>query len=154
MKTILKKAVLPIFLSVLCGAICGKTIYKIYLDNNDLVIDDNLVYLIQTGAYSSYDNMRANTLGYDYIYYKEDNLYKTVVGVTKNKNNVDKIKNIYNEEVIINEYYSENKELNSKLNEYDELLLLETDTDKIKKIIVDMLNLYKNNDSNKLIKIS
>ena len=154
MKIILKKVILPVFLSVLCGALCGKTIYNIYLNNNELVFDNNVVYLIQAGAYSSYDNMRINTLGYDYVYYEEDDLFKTIIGITKNKENIEKIKNIYGKEIIVNEYYTEDKGLNSKINQYDELLLSETDNDKIKQIIIDMLNLYKDNKNNKLIKVS
>lgn len=154
MKIILKKVIFPVFLSVLCGAVCGKIIYNIYLNNSDLVLENNVIYLIQAGAYSTYDNMRANTLGYDYVYYEEDNLFKTIIGITKNKENIEKIKVIYGKEIIVNEYYTENKKLNNKINEYDELLLKEKDNDKIKEIIVSMLNLYKNNDDNKLIKVS
>ncbi len=154
MKEILKKAMMPIFLSIICGGICGRVVYKIYLGDNKLAFDGNLIYLIQSGAYNSYDNMRANTIGYDYVYYEEDNLYKTIIGITKNKDNIEKIKKSYDKEVIVSEYYTENKELNFKINEYDNLLLKEEDDEKIKKLIIDMLNLYKGEDSIKLIKIS
>ena len=154
MKEILKKAMLPVFLSVICGAICGQLVYKIYLGNTELSFGGNIIYLIQSGAYSSYDNMRANTIGYDYVYYEEDEMYKTIIGVTKNKNNIDKIKESYGSEVIVNEYYTEDKELNSKINEYDTLLLKEENNEKIKEIIIEMLNLYKKDDSIKLTKVS
>lgn len=154
MREILKKAMIPIFLSIACGAICGKIIYKIYLGNTSLALGGNQIYLIQSGAYSSYDNMRASAIGYDYIYYEEDDLYKTIIGVTKNKNNIEKIKKSYNGEVIINEYYTEDKELNNKLTEYDFLLLNEDNNDKIKEIIIKMLNLYKGDDNVKLTKVS
>lgn len=154
MKEILKKAMIPIFLSIICGCICGKVVYKIYLGNTEFAYDGNLIYLIQSGAYSSYDNMRANTIGYDYIYYEEDNLFKTVIGITKNKENIDKIKKIYTGEVIVSSYYSEDSELNSKIIEYDNMLSSEEDDDKIKEIIIEMLNLYKGENDIKLIKVS
>jgi len=154
MKSILKKAMIPIFLSIICGAVCGRLVYKIYLGDTGVAFDGNLIYLIQSGEYSSYDNMRANTIGYDYVYYEEDDLYKTVIGVTKNENNIEKIKNAYEGEVIVNEYYTEDEILNNQLNEYDNLLIRESDSEKKKEIIIDMLNLYKGEDSIKLTKVS
>ena len=153
MKKIIKKAIVPVFLSIICGFICGHLVYKIYLDDDMLSFNNNVIYLIQSGAYSSYDNMRANTIGYDYIYYEEDNLYKTVIGITKNKNNIGKIKESYGSEVVVNEYYTDNIDLNSKLISYDSILYKEDDDDKIKEIIIDMLNLYKDSNIN-LTKVS
>lgn len=154
MKQILKKAIIPIFLSIICGFLCGRMVYKIYLGNNDLSYDKNLIYLIQSGAYSTYDNMRANTIGNNYVYYQEDELYKTIIGITKNKKNIEKIKKIYDGEVIINEYYSNDQILNNKILEYDKQLLKEENNDKIKDIVLEVLNLYKGEVDTKLIKIS
>lgn len=154
MKEILKKAMIPIFLSIICGCICGRVVYKIYLGENELAYNGNLIYLVQSGAYSTYDNMRANTIGYDYVYYEEDNLYKTVIGITKNKKNIDKIKEVYDGDVIVTEYYIEDAVLNNKIVEYDNILLKEKENIKIKDIVIKMLNLYKENNDIKLIKIS
>lgn len=153
MINILKKALIPLFISVLCGFICGRIVYSIYKENDDLSLNNNLIYLVQSGAYSSYDNMRANNISYDYIYYQEDNLYKTIIGVTKNVNNIEKIKEIYTDEVIISKYYSNDFELNNKLEEYDKLLE-NSEGEKIKEIIIKMLNLYKGEDTIKLVKVS
>jgi len=154
MKEILKKAMIPIFLSVICGCICGRVVYKIYLGNIDLSYDYNLIYLIQSGAYSNYNSMRANTIGYNYVYYEEDNLFKTIIGITKNKENIEKIKEIYDEDVIITEYYIKDKKINNKIIEYDNLLLKEENSDKIKEIVSKTLSLYKNELNTKLIKVS
>lgn len=154
MKNIIKKAIIPVFLSIICGFVCGHFVYKIYLDGDMLSIDNNIIYLIQSGAYSSYNNMRANTIGYDYIYFEEDDLYKTVIGVTKNKENIKKIKKVYDREVVVNEYYIENIDLNNKLISYDNILSKEDNEEEIKKIIIDMLNLYKGDDNIKLTKVS
>ncbi len=154
MKEILKKAMIPIFLSIIIGGICGRIVYKIYLGNTDLLYEGNLIYLIQSGSYSSYDNMRTNTIGYDYIYYEEDNVYKTVIGVTKNKSNIEKIKDIYGNNIIINEYYIDDSILNNKIIEYDKKLSNEKNNDKIKEIIGDMLYMYKDKNDVKLTKIS
>ena len=154
MKEILKKAMIPIFLSIIIGGICGRIVYKIYLGNTDLLYEGNLIYLIQSGSYSSYDNMRTNTIGYDYIYYEEDNVYKTVIGVTKKVSNIEKIKDIYGNNIIINEYYIDDSILNNKIIEYDKKLSNEKNNDKIKEIIGDMLYMYKDKNDVKLTKIS
>ena len=154
MKEILKKAMIPVFLSIVCGCICGRVVYKIYLGDTKLAYDGNLIYLIQSGAYSSYDSMRSNTIGYDYVYYEEDDLFKTVIGITKNSSNIEKIKKVYDGDIIISQYYTEDTYLNNKIIEYDNMLTKEEDNDKIKEIVIEMLNLYKGENDIKLIKIS
>jgi len=154
MKLILKKAVIPIFLSIIFGGICGRVVYKIYLGNTDLAFDNNLIYLIQNGSYSTYDNMRANSIGYDYVYYEENDSYNTIIGVTKNKDNIEKIKKIYNNDVIIKQYYVNDFELNNELLKYDNMIKYENDDKKIKNIVAEMLGLYKKRNDIKLIKVS
>lgn len=142
------KVVLPIFLAVLFGGICGKLVFS----NYDKKITENLngkkVYLIQAGAYSNYDNMVSNTLVNNYIYYQDDDgLFKSVIGITEKKDNVEKIKSTYTGNVIISEYYSNDSILNTKIEEYDKLLSNTNNTDEVKKIVMQMLELYKDNDS-------
>ena len=68
----LKKIVGPLFLAVICGAVSGRLVYSIYMENNDFSNLSDIIYLIQVGAYSSYDNMKANTLSNNYVYYEDD----------------------------------------------------------------------------------
>lgn len=142
------KVVLPIFLAVLFGGISAKLVFSNYDEPITKTINGKKVYLIQSGAYSNYDNMVKNTLVNNYIYYQDDDgLYKSVIGITENKENIEKIKSTYKGNVIITEYYSTDKKLNTKLDEYDLLLSKTTDTTAIKKIVLQMLELYKDNDS-------
>ena len=144
MKKKLKKVVIPCFLSIICGSICGKLIYGIYDKEIDEYISGEKIYLIQAGAYSDYDNMVKNTSLNNYIYYKDDDgLFKSIIGVTENKDNIEKIKNTYSNEVIVTEYYSTDTELNQKINELDKKLK-QTDTkEEIQKVVLEVLNLYK-----------
>ena len=142
------KLVLPIFLSVIFGGISAKLVFSNYDQKITNNINGKKVYLIQSGAYSNYDNMVNNTLISKYIYYQDDDgLYKSVIGITENKDNINKIKSTYTGDIIISEYYSNDTKLNNKIKEYDDLLHNTTDTNKIKEIIVKMLELYKDNDS-------
>ena len=152
MKKIIKKVCMPIFISVLCGAICGRCVYNIYKDKTDLALTSNIVYLIQTGAYSSYDNMLTSNISNDYVYYEDKGLYKTIIGITKKEENIAKIIGSYPGETVITKYFSTDSELDSKLITYDSLLQKEKDETKIKTIVVDMLKSYKEKNIN-LIKI-
>ena len=148
MKKKLKKVLFPIFLSVICGAICGRLVYSIYDKKLSDDIKGQKIYLIQAGAYSTYDNMVNHTLLSNYIYYEdEDGLYKSIIGVTEDYDKIEKIKSTYKDNVLISEYYSKDKELNKKIKEYDEKIKKASNEEEIKKLVLEMLNLYKDKDT-------
>ena len=155
MKKILRKVFIPIFLSVICGSICGKLIYDIYDKDIKKEIEGDKIYLLQAGAYSSYDNMVENTLVNNYIYYEDhDGLYKAIIGITEDYNNINKIKNSYGKDIIVSEYYSKNKELNNKIKEIDRIINKSNNNEEIQKEVLEMLSLYKDSDDKTLVKIS
>ncbi len=148
MKKRIKKAVIPIFLSVICGAVCGKLIYQIYDKELEQNLSGEKIYLIQAGAYSTYDSMVHNTSLNNYIYYEDqDGLFKSIIGLTENYENIEKIKNTYGDEVLVSEYYSKDEELNQKIREYDTKIKNASTSDEIKKIVLEMLTLYKDKDT-------
>ena len=57
MKTIINKIFIPILISVICGFICGKLVYEVYDSKIEEDIKGEKIYLIQAGAYDSYDNI-------------------------------------------------------------------------------------------------
>ena len=68
--------------------------------------------------------------------------------------NIDKIKKTYNKELTIMEYILKDEEMNNKLEAYDlELTKAQKDED-IKEIISKMINVYKDKEDVKMIKIS
>jgi len=143
----LKKVNISIFLAVILGAICGKLVCEIYTSNLSNKIDIPKIYLIQAGAYSSYDNMVSNTNIGNYIYYEDEGMYKTIIGITENPNNIEKIKNTYKDESIVIEYYSEDTELNNKIKDYDKRISNTEDPEELKNIVLEMLDLYKSGDN-------
>lgn len=154
LKKFLKKVLGPIFLSCLCGLICGKLVYQVYDSSIEKEITGEKIYLIQAGAYSSYDNMVDNTLVNNYVYYEDDDgLYKSIIGITEDYDNIEKIKKTYGKDVIVSEYYSKDDELNTKIKEYDEKLATTTESSDIQKTVLEMLTLYKDNDNSTLVKI-
>ncbi len=147
-----KKVMAPIVLSVICGFLCGSVVYNIYKEKTSYELQSSKVYLIQAGAYSSYDNMKVNTMANNYVYYEDDGMYKAIIAIVKNKDNIDKIKNIYNGEVVVNEYVLNDKEIDKRLSELDNTLTKESDETKVREIVNNMLSIYKENENVKLMK--
>ncbi len=144
MKKRIKKIVVPCFLSILCGCICGNLVYGLYDKKIEKDLYGEKIYLIQAGAYSNYDNMVKNTTLNNYIYYKDDDgLFKSIIGLTEEKENIEKIKNIYGKEVIISEYYSNDLELNKNIKKIDKAIKVAKEKEEIQKLSLEILNLYK-----------
>lgn len=153
MKKWLRKVLSPIILSLICGSVCGKLVYQIYDRDIKREIKGEKIYLIQAGAYSTYDNMVDNTMINNYVYYEDDGLYKAIVGITENYNNVEKIKNSYGKNVIVTEYNSLDEGLNKKISDYDKKIEESNNKEDIQKIALEMLTLYKDKDNSTLVKI-
>lgn len=150
----LKKIVVPIFLSVFCGFVCGRLMFSIYEDKGSNVLNSNVIYLLQDSSYSDYETMKASGVSSNYIYYEEDGKYNMVVAMTKNKNNIEKIKDVYGKDLKVTEYLLSDDSINDMIDEYDIKLGSTTDGEEIKKIIIDMINIYKDREDVKMAKIS
>ena len=148
MRKRIRKVLISISLSIVCGSICGKIIYDIYSERMISDISGEKVYLIQSGAYSSYDNMVENTSFNNYVYYKDDDgLFKSIIGITENYDNIDKIVKVYGKEVIVNEYYSNDMKLNKKIKKFDREIESSKNQEEIKEHVLETLALYKDNKS-------
>lgn len=115
-----------IIVPVLFGVILGKYIYNISNFNTKEVFNENYsVYLLQYGVYSTKENMMnsASNLS-NYFYYKDKKGYHVIIGIVKNKNNLDKIKDSY--EITSNIYLKEvkitNMEFYENLGQYENLI--------------------------------
>ena len=151
MKKILKSYLIPLIISVLFGFISAKLVYSVYNDDVEKKLSSSKLYLIENGKYLSYDTMREENNGNNYVYYKDDDGYKTVVGITRNYDNIDKIKSLYSESVNVEEYYISSELLDDKQNEYDLLLSKTDDVYEVKEVVDNILNLYREKDTIKLV---
>jgi len=150
----LKKIVMPIFLSVLCGMVCGRLMFSIYEDKGSSMLNSNIIYLLEGNSYDDYDSMKASVISSDYIYYEDNGRYNAVIGITKNKDNIDKIKNIYGSDIKVSEYLLSSEEINSEIEKLDSKLESASENDDIREIIIEMINIYKDRDDIKMAKIS
>ena len=100
------------------------------------------------------EEMKANTLSSNYIYYEDDGKYNVVVALTKEYDNIEKIEGVYNKKLKLRRYLLNNNEIISKLDEYDRKLKETTSSEEIRNIIIDMINIYKDKEDIKMAKIS
>lgn len=154
MKKRIKKVVIPIFISVFCGFLCGRLMYSIYEDKGKNVLDYRHVYLLLCNTYNDYESMKASSLSNNYIYYRDEDGYNTVIALTKNRDNIDKIKKVYGGELVVMEYLLDDDDVNEKISEYDKELELVNEEDDIKDVIDKMIGVYKDKEDVKMIKIS
>ena len=153
MKKIMKGILVPLVMSVLFGYVCGKFVYGIYKDDVDGMLDSSRLYLLHGETYLTYDGMRKENINNNYVYYVDDNKYKTVFGITKNIENAEKINNLYNGDLNIMEYYISNDKLSNMQDEYDDILKDTLNNDKVMEVVSDILNMYKEDDTVRLVLI-
>ncbi len=150
MKIIFKRVFTPLVLSVILGSLCGKIFYGIYSDELEDKFNSDKIYLLESGAYKSYDSMKKNNYDYNYLYYKDGDIYKSIIGITKKYDNIEKIRSIYPNELVVKEYFVSNDEIIKKQEEYDNMLFNEKDESEEWDIINDIINLYKESEETKL----
>ena len=134
--------------------VCGRLMFSIYEDKGSSLLDSNVIYLLEDASYEDIDSMKASTLSSNYMYYEEDGNYKAVVAMTKNKNNIEKIRSVYDNELTISQYLLNDETINSKLEEYDTRIENSEDKEEIRNIIMEMIGIYKDSDDIKMVKIS
>ena len=120
---------MPLILSVICGFICGRVVFSIYEDKS--VLDSNIIYLLKDDSYSDYDSMKASYLSDSYTYFEEDGTYNTIVAITKDKDNINKIEEIYGSDLTVLKYLLNDKELISTIDDYDNKIKNTTDKEEI-----------------------
>ncbi len=154
MRKFIKRVVIPIFISILCGFVCGRVMFGIYEDKGSDILDSKSVYLLLCDTYSDYESMKASSISNDYIYYEDEGNYNAIVALTKNSDNIDKIRKVYGKDLIVMEYLLKDDEMNEKISEYDKELENADNDDVIVGIISKMIGLYKGKEDVKMFKIS
>ncbi len=136
-----------IIIAVLFGVIFSVILYLNYKNNSSKNTSFTDVYFLQFGAYQKYENVSiATKLIPSYLVIKEDNLYHIYVGITKNKENADKIKEFYNKNgnnIYVSSKNIEEKEFIKKLESYDYLLKEAKSEEVINAINKEILNIYE-----------
>lgn len=145
----MKKYFVPFSVSLLVGIAFAYFIIHQYesLDGVTVSALASEIYYVQRGVYSDRENMENNMREFtNYIYNVEDNMYHTYIGVSKYRENAEKIQNIYKAEEI--ETIIKNKIIDSKdfmeiLSRYDDILKKTDDAESIKVITRQTLAKYE-----------
>ena len=96
------------------------------VDTQNIISYDENVYLLKYGTYKTLDEMKDKVLDIDrYIYIEENGKFTSYVAITKTKENINKIKKIYDSKDIkltVEKRKIDNEEFIQNLNEYEKLL--------------------------------
>lgn len=145
----MKKYLLTFIIALIIGFFLSNFFLKQYDDFEGIKVSNNgeTLYFIQYGVFSSLESLEENTIALqNYVYNKQDNLYYVYVGITKLKENAEKIINYYKSignETIIKEYDITNKSFLGLLENYDTVLKNTNDETAIASIINQVLVKYE-----------
>lgn len=145
----MKKYLFTFLIAIVCGFFLSHFFIKQYDSYTGIKVSGigTNLYFIQYGVYSSVDSMEKETIALEnYVYNINEDMYYVYVGITKNKENANKIVNHYKDlgyQTIIKEYEINNNKFLSELSNYDSLLLSTTDKTVISSLISQVLAKYE-----------
>lgn len=131
--------IVPIIISILLGGLCGKLVFSQYQMKQEVFNENNTVYFLQQGVYSSEESLNKNTAQLQSkVSVLENGKYYVYIGITKNLENAKKVKKMY-EEKGYNIYQKElpisNYEFINNLEQYDILLTSAQKEEEIQSVI-------------------
>ena len=144
----MKKYLFPLVLCTVLGIFMGTFLIKQYSTNTlNTFSEKNIVYFLKLGVYDTKELMDNNTKDFNYYIYREvDSKFHVYVAITKNKDNLEKLKGYFkNKGYIINEeeFDIKNESFITVLNQYDELLKNTDDEKTISAICNQILSKYE-----------
>lgn len=147
----MKKIFLPIIVSIILGFFMGFYIFHEYDSKVQIkaVFNEEKVnvYFLQLGVYSDLDKAKESAKGFEsYIYTKEDGQYHVYVGMTKSKENSEKLKGFFKEKgyiIYVKKMIISDSTFIDMLEQYDEFLKKTEEEEAILKILEKILNQYK-----------
>ena len=145
------------------------------LDNDSYLFWDELFDMYQPDhirfSLFSNDEYGTSVLGKSNLYLQSENTYdeaKTKLkelrsefinedifksNLTKNYDNIEKIKKLYSYELDVDEYYVPLEYMKKEMDEYDDKLMGTNDIQEVKEVVDNILNLYRSDENIKLIAI-
>lgn len=145
----MKKYLFTFFSALVIGFFLCNFFLKQYNDFDGIKVSGSgeKLYFIQYGVFSSLESLEENTISLqNYVYNEQENLYYVYVGITRLKENANKIVDYYKSlgyDAIIKEFEITNKKFISELINFDEVLKNTTDKTVISSIINQVLSKYE-----------
>lgn len=124
---IMKKIIVPLISAIVIGIVLGKYFFSQYEKDIDPVFqDDEVIYVLQQGVYSTPENVKKYTTKLDYyITHHDGNYYRVYVAITHNKNNVERLEEYFlskGNDIYVRELSTNNLEFLELIKQYDLLL--------------------------------
>ena len=145
-----KKYILSIVVVIVLGIVSAKSVYS--LSNQE---DKNSYYFLQLGVYDDIDSLNDDTKKIDdKLVLKENNKFYVYVGISRNKNNLNKVSRLYRNygyNMFIKSKSIVNEEFSVNLEQFDKLLKQTEDLDELKKIMSVVLSSYQEMVINSII---
>lgn len=145
----MKKYLLTFMIALIIGFFLCNFFLKQYKDYKGIKVSGlgDTLYFVQYGVFSSLQSLEENTISLqNYVYNEREGLYYVYVGITKEKENAEKIVNYYKNigyDAIIKEFEITNKNFLDLLVNYDEVLKNTNDNTAISSIINQVLSKYE-----------
>lgn len=138
------KALVPIFFSILVGFLFGRVIFDNYHKKSVLAFNEGeKVYLVKLASYDSLDKIENSK---SLLVLSNDSSYNLYAGITKQKDNANKIINYYKDsykDITIDTLYVNDLKFLTELKEYDKLVSIVNKKDDLISIESIILANYK-----------
>lgn len=145
----MKKTIFWIFLALVSGSLLGKFTFDTYenIEVRNVININDKVYMLKYGTYENVEQMIEEIIDIDrYIYIEEENKVTAYIGISTTKENINKIKSIYDKKGIITSVQKlaiSNDEFIQNLNEYEKLLSATEDESSLLIIQKQILSCYE-----------
>ena len=146
----MKKYIVPILSALLVGFLFARFTIEQYDKKESIKLafsNSETLYFIQQGVYSSKESMESNMTDFAYyIYNLEDGKYYTYIGITKNSENLEKLKGFFEKMgyvTYVKQFEVDSDAFIEVLNQYDNLLSQTDDENTIRAICSQILSKYE-----------
>ena len=145
----MKKTMFWIILALASGSLLGKYTFDTYenIEVSNVISINDKVYMLKYGTYGNIEQMVDEITDIDrYIYIEEENKVTAYIGIATTKENINKIKSIYDKKGIITSVQKltiSNDEFIQNLNEYEKLLSATEDDTSLIIIQKQILSCYE-----------
>ena len=146
-----KKFVISIVIVIFLGIISARSVYSL----SNQTEDKYTYYFLQLGVYDDIDSLNDDTkIVEDKIVLKEKDKYYVYVGISKDKNILNRISDLYKNygyNLLIKNKKINNEEFIINLEQFDKLLKQTNELEELKKIMAVILSSYQEMVINSII---
>ena len=146
-----KKFVISIVIVIFLGIISARSVYSL----SNQTEDKYTYYFLQLGVYDDIDSLNDDTkIVEDKIVLKEKDKYYVYVGISKDKNILNRISDLYKNygyNLLIKNKKITNEEFIINLEQFDKLLKQTNELEELKKIMAVILSSYQEMVINSII---